>query len=80
MVPWSQAPACGLAHLQPFLAIEAAKLFVIHDQTLTGKKDVEPPIAEAATLRREFAQARSYSRVVRTAAAVAHGRPIGSQC
>jgi hypothetical protein len=38
------------AHLKPFLAVEAAQLLVVHDQTFAGQKDMETTVAEAAAL------------------------------
>lgn len=39
------APATS-AHLQPFLAIQAAKLLVVHGQTLAAHQDKQTAVAE----------------------------------
>jgi transposase-like protein len=39
------APA-STTHLQSFLAIEPAQLFVLHDDAFAPEQDMQPPIAE----------------------------------
>src|SRR5579871_6079723 len=72
--------AAAAANLQPLLTIEPAELLVVHGNALTREQDVKPPVAKAPANRRQLAQPRPNSRVIRASAAVSHRRPIGPEC
>jgi hypothetical protein len=73
------APAAP-AHLQPFLAVEASELLVVHDETLAAHQHQQTAIAEPAADRRRFAHAGTHGRIVRLIAAIAHRRAIDPEC
>jgi hypothetical protein len=55
-VPSARFASAPATHLKPFLAIEAAELFVVHDNTLAREQDMQPSIAEPPANGRQLAQ------------------------
>jgi hypothetical protein len=56
--PGAQGPfaPASTTHLQSFLAIEPAQLFVVHDDAFAPEQDMQPPIAEPSANGGQFAQ------------------------
>lgn len=48
--------AAAFAHGEPFFAIEPEQLLVVHLYPLASQQNVQPAIAEPATLRRQLSQ------------------------
>jgi len=53
------------SHRQAFLAVEPQELLLVHADAFTLEQDAQPPLAEAATLRRQAPQSLAHVRIVR---------------
>jgi len=60
------------AHLQAFVAVQAAQLLVVLDDTLEAQQGVQPPITEATAQPSQISQSGSHRPVVRAQASVPH--------
>jgi hypothetical protein len=78
-VPQGPFAPASTTHLQSFLAIEPAQLFVVHDDAFAREQDMQPPIAEPSANGGQFAQPCPDRRVVRSGTAVADRSAIGSE-
>lgn len=57
--------ATAPAHRQGLLAVEPEELLLVHADAFTLQQDAEPPVAEAALLRRQPSQPLAHVRVTR---------------
>ena len=71
------APAAS-AHHELLLAVEPIELLVIHYLSLARQQPAQTPVAEAAPLGRQLAQALTQCRIVRAPGLIAQRRMIDS--
>src|SRR5579863_4058764 len=70
--------AAAPAHHQLFLTVQPIELLAVHRVSFAGQQPTQTPVAEAAPLLRQLAQALTQCRIVRTPGLIAPYRMIDS--
>ncbi len=72
-------PAAPFAHAEPFLAIQPEQLLVVQPQAFSPQQNMQPPIAEPTTLRRQAAHPFPDRAIIASPASIPHHSPVHAQ-